>query len=108
MKPGSTVSLGLSARSRARLHESVVFRCATKLGRNTRPLTQQTRDREIGDYGSESNMGSPLCHDPGGGFSSTTLGGDARKPSHRFTRINRDQNTPERPGWFALSGTDLC
>jgi hypothetical protein len=34
-------------------------------------------------------MGFTLCHEPVDGFSSTTLGGDARKPSHRYTRITQ-------------------
>src|SRR2546428_12566788 len=47
--------------------------CATSLGRNTRPLTQRTRDRENGNYGRESSMAVFFCHKPVEWFLSTTL-----------------------------------
>jgi hypothetical protein len=36
-----------------------------------------------------------FCHESVDGCSSTTLGGGGRNPSHRFTRINADQNSRE-------------
>ncbi|MDX6403940.1 MAG: hypothetical protein QOH70_1395 [Blastocatellia bacterium] len=41
-------------------------------------MIQRTRDREIGDYEREGNMRLAACHEPRGGFLSTTLGGDGR------------------------------
>jgi len=58
------------------LDKPEVAKCATKLGRNRKPLIQRTRNRENGYNGKESNTTLPLCHAPADGFSSTTLGGE--------------------------------
>lgn len=57
-------------------------------------------------------MTGSLCHESGGGFWSTTLGGELKlepqNANHRFTRMNANRNELELPALFTFSGSDLC
>jgi hypothetical protein len=66
-----------------------VAKLCNKLGRIIPTDPNEPRDREIGDYAKESNTTASRCHEPSGGFSSTTLVGDAEDSWSKLPSLKR-------------------